>query len=336
MDALVTVITTIQKPTQSVEQLMVSLEQCGARAVVIGDKKGPSSFECAQADFYSLEQQLTLPYQLATLLPTGHYARKNLGYLIAFSRGAACIYETDDDNAPLPSWTPRELEVPAQRATVRPWLNVYRLFTEEIIWPRGFPLESIRSSASYAHDRTLPAERVVAPIQQGLANGSPDVDAIWRLTLDQDFAFKDGLSIWLPPQTYCPFNSQTTWWWPEAYPLMYLPSYCSFRMTDIWRSFVAQRCLWELGYGLVFHGAEVAQCRNEHNLLRDFKDEVPGYLENDRITSLLNQCPLASGPGHTAENLQRCYRALVDAAIMPEEELPLVDAWVNDLALAKP
>ncbi|QIF04480.1 STELLO glycosyltransferase family protein [Roseimicrobium sp. ORNL1] len=331
MEALVTVITTIQKPTQCVQELMTHLEKREARAVVIGDKKGPSSFESTQADFYSLEQQSTLPFRLAALLPTGHYARKNLGYLIAFSRSAACIYETDDDNAPLPSWAPRELQVSAQKATSRPWLNVYRLFTEELIWPRGFPLELICSPESYAHDHTLPSERVIAPIQQGLANGSPDVDAIWRLILDQEFAFKEGPSVWLPPQTYCPFNSQTTWWWPEAYPLMYLPSFCSFRMTDIWRSFVAQRCLWELGYGMVFHGAEVTQLRNEHNLLRDFSDEVSGYLQNDRIVALLNNCKLSPGPDHVADNLRLCYQALINASVIPGSELPLVDAWIEDL-----
>jgi len=32
--------------------------------------------------------------------------------------------------------------------------------------------------------------------------------------------------------------------------LMYLPIKASFRMTDIYRSFVAQRCLWELGEGV--------------------------------------------------------------------------------------
>ena len=170
-----------------------------------------------------------------------------------------------------------------------------------------------------------------APIQQGLANGAPDVDAVWRLVLDRPIDFEAGRpSVWLPPRTYCPFNSQTTWWWPVAYPLMYLPSYCSFRMTDIWRSFVAQRCLWEIDCGLVFHAAEAVQLRNPHNLLRDFKDEVPGYLENDRICQVLNARPLAAGEPHVGANLRACYAALVGAGLIPADELPLVDAWLAD------
>jgi hypothetical protein len=114
---------------------------------------------------------------------------------------------------------------------------------------------------------------------------------------------------------------------------MYLPVHCTFRMTDIWRSFIAQRCLWEVGCGLVFHMAEVCQARNTHNLLSDFSDEISGYVLNDQIVGLLNDCPLESGAKNTSENLRRCYRTLCDAGILPAEELPLVNAWLEDVAV---
>ncbi len=332
MTPIVAVLTTIQEPTNCVRELGEAFDKINARVIVVGDKKGPTRFSLPSADFYSLEDQANLPYQLAGLLPTGHYSRKNLGYLIAFSRGVECIYETDDDNAPLPNWACRTENTAAQKTEPRPWLNVYRLFTNELIWPRGFPLDRVRDAETYRHDTGTAAQTVRAPIQQGLANGAPDVDAAWRLLLDRPFDFDAGQSVWLPPQTYCPFNSQTTWWWPAAYPLMYLPSFCSFRMTDIWRSFIAQRCIWELGLGLVFHGPEVYQLRNPHNLMRDFKDEVSGYLGNDQIVGILNQCSLLPGAGNVGENLRRCYQALSEAKIFPPEEMKLVNAWLNDVA----
>jgi hypothetical protein len=172
---------------------------------------------------------------------------------------------------------------------------------------------------------------VHCPIQQGLANGSPDVDAIWRLVLGEAVEFEHKPSLWLPPGSWCPFNSQSTWWWPEAYPLMYLPSYCSFRMTDIWRSFIAQRCLWELGYGVVFHAPEVFQERNEHDLMRDFAEEVDGYLRNKEMAAVLADLALQSGEGHQAGNLRFCYEALIAKGFLPEVELTLLDAWLGDL-----
>ena len=110
------------------------------------------------------------------------------------------------------------------------------------------------------------------------------------------------------------------------------------RMTDIWRGLVAQRCLWELGRGLVFHAAESEQQRNAHDLARDLELELPGLAYNERLARALEALPLAPGPGAVPDNLRACYRALVAAGALPEAELELVAAWIGDLAasLASP
>ena len=69
--------------------------------IVIGDTKSPKEFKIEGCDFYSIDKQLTLGYNLVENLPVKHYARKNLGYLIAIYKGAETIIETDDDNLPL-------------------------------------------------------------------------------------------------------------------------------------------------------------------------------------------------------------------------------------------
>lgn len=102
-------------------------------------------------------------------------------------------------------------------------------------------------------------------------------------------------------------------------------------MTDIWRSFIAQRCLWELGYGVVFHGPEVIQERNEHDLMRDFADEVDGYLRNKQLVHILTDLTLKPGDGHQCENLLSCYEGLVAQQFFAEKELILVKAWLTDL-----
>jgi hypothetical protein len=325
------VITTIQSPTACVRRLCERLNPLHIPLIVMGDKKGPWEYDAPGTELFTLTQQVGLPYSLAQLLPTGHYVRKNLGYLLAISRGAQCIYETDDDNAPNESWQLRDVTTGARQVTTGGWYNVYRLFSDDNIWPRGLPLDKVTSPIPDQQLGAIPQQNIYAPIQQGLANGSPDVDAVWRLVLDREFQFRPGPSVLLPRNTWCPFNSQTTWWWPSAFALMYLPSYCSFRMTDIWRSFIAQRCLWEFAEGVVFHGPEVNQERNLHNLMRDFTDEVPGYLQNARIAGILESLSLKTGPSKVEENLLTCYEALVKTGIFPETELPLVKAWLTDL-----
>ena len=321
------VITTIQAPTPCVRRICERLSSDGIPLIVMGDKKGPFEYEMQGTELFTLSQQEKLPFSLAKNLPSCHYARKNLGYLVAMSRGCECIYETDDDNAPNGIWTPREEVTSAGTVNAKGWLNVYGLFTSENIWPRGLPLDRVRAPLPPVGK----TQSVRAPIQQGLANLSPDVDAVWRLILDKDFKFDDGPSVLLSRGVWCPFNSQTTWWWPSAYPLMYLPSFCPFRMTDIWRSFIAQRCLWEFADGVVFHHAEVDQERNFHNLMRDFADEVPGYLKNTQIMEILEGLTLKAGPENASGNLRKCYEALVAAKVFPETELPLVEAWIADV-----
>lgn len=328
---LFAVLTTIQEPTPSVMSLVKRLSQNGGKLVVAGDRKGPASFDLEGVEFLSLAAQLESDFDLARKLTTGHYARKNIGYLAAIKQHASCIYETDDDNAPLDNWEPRAETVGAVAVRERGWVNVYRLFSEARIWPRGFPLaalsDSFLSLPSLAEETTA----VEAPIQQGLVNNSPDVDAIWRLVMDRPFDFEGGPSVLLPRGAWCPFNTQSTWWFPVAYPLLYLPSYCSFRMTDIWRSFIAQRCLWELDLGVVFHAPEVVQQRNEHNLMHDLEDEIPGYLGNKKLVAILEALSLSKGPDVVGANLLRCYEALVEAGIFDAKEPSLLNCWLGDL-----
>lgn len=327
---LFAVVTTIQAPTPAVRELHRRLADAGGRLVVAGDKKGPATFGLPDCDFLSLETQRASGFSLAATLPTGHYARKNVGYLHAIRAGAACLYETDDDNAPLASWKPRaETVANVRHVSGAGWTNVYRQFTDDPqIWPRGFPLERLADPVAPCAPADAP---VRAPIQQGLVNGSPDVDAVWRLTQDRPFAFESCAPVALGPGQWCPFNTQSTWWWPAAYPLLYVPSFCSFRMCDIWKSFVAQRCLWALGAGVVFHAPEVVQDRNPHDYRRDFEDEVPGYLRNARIAEILAGLSLAPGVAAVADNLRACYAALAAENIFPPEELGLVASWLADL-----
>jgi hypothetical protein len=87
---------------------------------------------------------------------------------------------------------------------------------------------------------------------------------------------------------------------------------------------------------LVFHAPEVDQVRNHHNLLKDFEDEVPGYLNNQRLVSTLEGLALRSGESEVSGNLLRCYEALIRIGIIPEKEMTLLEAWVADIAICQP
>lgn len=325
------VVTSISAPNPALKLIAAGCRERGHEFLVIGDVASPAEFQIDGADFYGLDRQKGIGSRVADLCPIKSYARKNIGYLLAVKYGAELILETDDDNFPrFGFWQPRALGQDAPLARNRGWVNAYRYFGYTNIWPRGFPLDIVSSDVE-AH-KELERAALPCPIQQGLVDESPDVDAIYRLLFPGPASFPlVNRRVIFGRGSWCPFNSQNTAWFPQAFPLLYLPAYCSIRMTDIWRSFIAQRICWENGWGVLFHGPTAYQTRNPHNLLRDFRDEIPGYLHNREIAEALEALPLQSGEAHLGDNLQRCYDKLIRMNLVGEAELPLLQAWLEDI-----
>ncbi|MHC4754829.1 MAG: STELLO glycosyltransferase family protein [Planctomycetota bacterium] len=298
---------------------------------VIGDQPSPDNFHIDGCDFYGLERQLELDSKYARSCPTRHYCRKNIGYLLSIRNGSSMIIETDDDNLPYENfWQPHQRIQDTAVVETGGWVNVYHYFSKANIWPRGFPLSLLQKPLPAFE--TLNEVKADCPIQQGLADDNPDVDAVYRLILPLPQKFDKDRSVALGRGCWCPFNSQNTTWWADAFALLYLPAYCSFRMTDIWRSFVAQRICWENGWSILFTSPTMWQERNEHNLMRDFEDELPGYLHNTDIRDALEGLVLEPSIDKIGDNLRICYEKLVSMSLIGRQELELLDAWLDDIS----
>jgi len=325
------VVTSISAPSNTLRALANGCRERGYNFFLIGDVASPPDFHLDGCAFFDLRKQAETGFKLATMVPQRHYARKNLGYLIAARAGAEVIKETDDDNIPYDEfWQTAELRQSVATLVRSGWVNVYRYFSETGLWPRGFPLDRIKDEPAPFSE--LPVRELACPIQQGLTDNDPDVDAIYRLIAELPQTFRKDRRLGLSENSWCPFNSQNTTWWRIALPLMYLPAYCSFRMTDIWRSFVAQRIAWANDWSILFHAPTARQERNVHDLLRDFKDEIPGYLHNAAICEALESLTLRPGVDMLGDNLGVCYEKLVSLEVVAREELKLLDAWLADIA----
>jgi len=326
------IITSISSPNKILKLYAKICEKNKIEFIIIGDKASPRDFKLDGCYFWSLQNQKKLPFSVASLLPEKHYSRKNIGYLLAIKGESEIIMETDDDNAPYDSFVdPKDRYVKACFIEEKGWVNIYKYFTNKKIWPRGFPLEYLKNhSVNFSKLESL---KINCPIQQGLADENPDVDAIFRLTGQLPIFFDKKIKVSIGRNTVCPFNSQNTIWFKEVFPLLYLPSYCSFRMTDIWRSFIAQRILWENKWNVLFESPTVCQKRNKHNLLNDFEDEIPGYLNNDKIVKILSKLKLKSGTKYIGENLVKCYEGLVRQKMIDSREIKILNAWLFDLSV---
>jgi len=324
------VITSIASPNSVLRAYAAGCGRHDIDFIIIGDRKSPTEFSLDGCNFLSLDSQIEAGTPLAAMIPENHYARKNLGYLLAMARGAEVIIETDDDNLPTDGfWQERSATALAHQLEHAGWVNPLRHFSTEPVWPRGFPLEFVQKPVP---DFTAaPFGRQHCPIQQGLADGDPDLDAVFRLTRPLPPAFSAAAPLALGKNSWAPFNSQNTTWFKEAFPLLYLPSHCSFRMCDIWRSFVAQRICWDNGWHVLFHGATVTQKRNEHDLLTDFREEIAGYLNNAIVCRELASLQLPTGVQQIADAMVQCYEVFIKRGLIDESELDLLAAWLTSV-----
>ncbi|MBO9413798.1 MULTISPECIES: hypothetical protein [unclassified Ruegeria] len=319
------VLTTINAPSEIIDK-WIALDH---ELIVVGDRKTPGSFSNLPVRFLDVAEQESQFPEFSAAVPFNHYSRKNLGYLHAIKNGATTIAETDDDNIPLAGW-PKLPDLESVRQITSPrYPNVYRLFSDQHVWPRGFPLDRINLRQEIEIDDSATTQ---AYIWQGMVNGDPDVDAIYRLTSEhfstEGFAFRDAGGYVLAPNVLCAFNTQNTVWTePKAFPYLYLPCTVSFRATDIIKSYVAQYCIWALGGGIGFYGPTALQERNEHNFLKDLESEWVLYVRFDEMMRALDEVQYTGMP----QDLYLSYEALSRIGITEKRELNTVELWLRQL-----
>jgi STELLO glycosyltransferase-like protein len=319
------VITTINKPTAVFEKFS---KLSGWKGVVVADKKTPKDWYVPGITVLTVEYQQNCNYKIAKLLPWNHYCRKNIGYLYAIEHGAQIIYETDDDNFLIDDrihYLPEKAE--CLLASAQLIFNPYVYFGQPSMWPRGFPLKEIGKSNN---DHNQMIKECFIPIQQGLVNKDPDVDAIFRLTRNELVTFDSSKpSIACNAGTMAPFNSQNTLFYYSSFWLLFMPTTVSMRVADIWRGYWAQRLLWDIGGSLCFLPPTAYQERNQHDYLRDFAEEIDLYLDAQNLITMLNAWQ--SDKQTVFERMKDLFDELVIDKFLRQEDVILLQAWLEDL-----
>jgi hypothetical protein len=252
---------------------------------------------------------------------------------VVFQHGAKVIYDTDDDNAPHTDF--HGFDVPAHLtiATAARAYNPLPHFGQSSVWPRGYPLDKIGEPAPRTYTLCNRTHSQVL-VKQGLVNGDPDVDAIFRLTRkstsrDLDIQFDASAPpVVLPAGTFTPYNSQNTVVTYDALWSLLLPRTVTMRVTDIWRAYWAQPLMWLIGGTLAYYPPAVTQRRNAHSYLNDAGQEAGMYSNTSRLIDYLSTW--------------RCTQAFPQCAMQltidmtreqfwGREEIPLYHAWIEDL-----
>ncbi len=317
------IITSINQPTIAVKKLC---QDKNFRVIVVGDKKTPSKYNYQNLEFVSLKKQRDAFSTFSKLVPLNSYSRKNLGYLWAWKNySSSWLFETDDDNFPYPNLNLPEIKqaYPTIK-TESIFFNIFTLFTQDKVWPRGFPLDLINEP----QDSRLIIKEVKPLIIQSLIDQDSDFDAIYRLTINKPISFGKNQAIALSQRVYGQINSQATWWHRKVASLLYFPSTLSWRTADIWRGYIAQRIIWELSGSLLYISPQVYQQRLRHQAMVDFQAEIPLYLHTQKLINNLQNLKLN---GSVNQMLMQVYLALIKQGFINKDELVILKQWLKEL-----
>jgi len=327
------VITSINPPTEDVKKLS---RLKGWKLLLVGDTKSPANWSYPNCIFLNVEQQLRLGYQTTKLIKFKSYARKNIGYLFAIEHGAKLIYDTDDDNSPTTAnigFDPSsDLVYLSYYAPERTSANPYAHFGQSTVWPRGYPLDKIADKPLIKYRQ---CEKQNVLVQQGVVNGDPDVDAIYRLTRkDSNVDLKINFDSEADPLMYpkglmAPYNSQNTFHLYNAFWGLLLPQTVAFRVCDIWRGYWAQRLLWDIGGHIGFFPPNAYTYRNAHSFLEDFIDERELYHESSYLVDFLTLWK--SKEKSFFKRIIELTEEMKDRGFWEEDDVTLVKYWLKDL-----
>lgn len=297
------------------------------KVYIVMDKKSSSNGSLTNDSFILVDRYKKSKYE--SICPYNSYSRKNIGYIEA-SKKTKYIFETDDDNliTDISSINPSIFT----KTNVILYPSKHNLFREiysndkSQLWPRGFPLSWLEREST----KSKLSKECNPGVIQFLVNGNPDVDAIYRLVMGESINLEaKKYSSPLAVDGLHPFNSQATMWRSKDAHLMYLPSTCSFRMTDIYRGYIAGAIFFSRKEFTFFDKQIVNQQRNEHSIVADFKSEHAGYLQVEYIVNYLEN----DFPNETSEydTILKIYNHFIEKNIFDKSELNLVSTYLESL-----
>ncbi len=320
------VITTINQPTKAVYKFLDILWD-EWKIIIVGDRKWPVNYlKHDKLIFLDIKTQYELYPEFAKAIPEKHYARKNIGYYHAIKLWADYIAETDDDNIPY-DFYPQFIDNKEFQCNVinELWsVNMYKYFTDKKVRPRGLDLQSINNN----FDKSKISKKTIKPyIQHSLEDKDPDVDAIYRLVLWEEVYFDKDKNLALWKDARCPFNTQNTYRHKEAFPFLYLPHTVIWRACDIWKSYIAQRWIKEMGGTILFQSPTVYQERNTHNLQIDFNEEIVCYKQAWNLINIIKDLNLSNMT--PSEILVYIYEKLVYEQFFDAAEIDTIKVRVK-------
>jgi hypothetical protein len=204
-------------------------------------------------------------------------------------------------------------------------------------WPRGFPIDQLQKNfVEWDLQKTTVGDIKYSFIGviQSLCNGDPDNDAVFRLTQRDatHFTFDRSarsLPLLIPSSAYSPYNAQATTHLYNAFWGLYLPITVPGRVTDIWRSYITQRIMKDIGLHVLYTPPIVNHERSAHDYLSDFVAERDLYDKTTKLLEFLDGW--ASNAESLSERIFDLWICLYERDYIGLHDVKAVKEWLNVL-----
>lgn len=312
--------------------------------VVVADTKTPAKAKEICAGIPNMfylgieEQQKYLQNfpELEQALPWCSIARRNVGHLLAFEKGADSIIMLDDDNLSTGCDFVKEHGSVGKVCTLPTfesssgWLNVCESLVEESgvrFYPRGYPPSKRWNDGPISWSKATGKTAVNA----GLWINDPDIDAITRLErrlITTDIKKEWPRSFALENTTWSPWNCQNTALSRDVLPAYFLSPYTG-RHLDIWASYITNLAIEAIGDRVTFGVPLAFHARSPHNLYRDLEQELPWIEATDEFCGVLKSITVNSATYKAA--LESIIEGLKEKWKHPVKEKYIkgLEAWVK-------
>ena len=292
-----------------------------------------------------------MDHPFANALPKSQVARKNVGYLYAIQHGAQVVWDFDDRSL-MKFWmsgaapdSSLVLDSAIKSGTIdaaQPDGHLFLTYnpypalspSSGLLWPRGLPLSHIgkleQNSPSLS---TLKVDSSSIAVLQSVSDITPDLYAIDHLSRPFPISFKRTMETnptIIPIGTMSPYNSQASLHFRAGFWAFLLPTTVHSRVSDIWRSYIAQRLFWDVGLHLGFMARPIVTREPDSiNIMDDFFAENTLHSKSDSLIDFLQHWQ--SDANTLVERAEQLWVALYDEGYIEELDVEILQLWLQSL-----
>ena len=169
---------------------------------------------------------------------------------------------------------------------------------------------------------------------QSLCNGDPDNDLIFCMTrpVSTNFTFDrsiNSMPLLIPFNKYSPYNAQATTHLHSAFWGLYLPITVPGHVTDIWRSYLTQRIMKDIGLHVLYTPPIVHHNRSEHDYISNFSAERDLYAKTANLLQYLNGW--SSDASTLPERIIELWVGLYEHDYIGHNDVHGAREWLNTL-----